>query len=95
MNEEKRLAYLKAKETLAGVDWLFDDFVNAETRKWLLSQPEETLLREGAYQRARVATELKMSLLSVTDTYEAEQRAAEKKAAFKAKQKEERRHGRT
>ena len=94
MSEEKRLAYLKAKETLGGVDWLFDDFVNDETRKILLSKPEDRDLREGAYQRARVATELKMSLLSVVETYEAEQRATEKKAAFKAKQREERRNGR-
>lgn len=95
MSEEKRLAYLKAKETLNGVDWLFDAFVNSEMANILKTTPDQREQREDAYQRARVATELKAALLSEVNTYEALQDAADRKAAFKAKQREDRRHGRT
>jgi hypothetical protein len=50
----------------------FDDFVNNEMRKVLVSQPEERDQREEAYRRARVATEMKAGLESLIETYEAD-----------------------
>src|SRR5690348_10160837 len=49
----------RARELLADAGWLFDDFVNAEMRRVLTSDPDDMTTREIAYNRARVATELK------------------------------------
>ena len=37
---------------MSDAGWLFDDFVNAEMRKVLVSQPEDRDQREEAYRRA-------------------------------------------
>src|ERR1700730_10098876 len=60
----RRRQIRRAREVLSAVGWLFDDFVNAEMRKVLVSLPEERDQREEAYRRARVATELKAGLES-------------------------------
>ena len=49
----------RARELLADAGWLFDDFVNAEMRRVLTSDPDDMTTREIAYNRARVATEVK------------------------------------
>jgi hypothetical protein len=43
----------RAREVLSDAGWLFDDFVNNEMRKVLVSQPRERDAREEAYRRAR------------------------------------------
>ena len=67
----------RAREALSDAGWLFDDFVNNEMRKMLVSQPEERDQREEAWRRARVATEMKAGLESLIETYEAEARLAQ------------------
>ena len=62
----------RVREVLSDAGWLFDDFVNNEMRKVLVSQPEERDQREEAYRRARVATEMKAGLESLIETYEAD-----------------------
>jgi hypothetical protein len=62
----------RAREVLSDAGWLFDDFVNAEMRKVLVSQPGERDLREEAWRRARVATEMKAGLESLIESYEAD-----------------------
>jgi hypothetical protein len=69
----------RAREVLSDAGWLFDDFVNAEMRKVLLSQPEEREVREEAWRRARVATEMKAGLESLIETYEADARLKERR----------------
>ena len=64
----------RAREVLSDAGWLFDDFVNNEMRKMLVSQPEERDQREEAWRRARVATEMKAGLESLIETYEADMR---------------------
>jgi hypothetical protein len=64
----------RAREVLSDAGWLFDDFVNAEMRKVLVSTPEERDQREEAWRRARVATELKAGLESLIESYEADAR---------------------
>jgi hypothetical protein len=64
----------RAREILSDAGWLFDDFVNAEMRKVLLSQPDERDRREEAWRRARVATEMKAGLESLIESYEADVR---------------------
>jgi hypothetical protein len=69
----------RAREVLSDAGWLFDDFVNAEMRKVLLSQPEEREAREEAWRRARVATEMKAGLESLIESYEADARLKERR----------------
>jgi hypothetical protein len=64
----------RAREVLSDAGWLFDDFVNNEMRKVLVSQPGERDQREEAYRRARVATEMKAGLESLIEGYEADAR---------------------
>jgi hypothetical protein len=72
MTEDREQLIRRAREALVDAGWLFDDFVNAEMRKVLVSQPEEREAREEAYRRARVATEMKAGLESLIETYEAD-----------------------
>jgi hypothetical protein len=69
----------RAREVLSDAGWLFDDFVNAEMRKVLVSQPEEREAREEAWRRARVATEMKAGLESLIESYEADARLKERR----------------
>ena len=69
----------RAREALSDAGWLFDDFVNNEMRKMLVSQPEERDQREEAWRRARVATEMKAGLESLIETYEADLRLKERR----------------
>ena len=71
-NENREQQIRRAREVLADAGWLFDDFVNAEMRKVLVSQPDEREAREEAWRRARVATEMKAGLESLIETYEAD-----------------------
>ena len=69
----------RAREVLSDAGWLFDDFVNNEMRKVLVSPPEERDAREEAYRRARVATEMKAGLESLIETYEADMRLRQRR----------------
>jgi hypothetical protein len=69
---ESEQKYRRAREVLADAGWLFDDFVNNEMRRVLTSDPDDMTTRETAYNRARVATELKAGLASLVDEYEAD-----------------------
>jgi hypothetical protein len=69
----------RAREVLSDAGWLFDDFVNNEMRKVLVSQPEERDQREEAYRRARVATAMKAGLESLIESYDADVRLKERR----------------
>jgi hypothetical protein len=69
-----------AREVLSDAGWLFDDFVNNEMRKVLVSQPEERDQREESYRRARVATEMKAGLESIIENYAADMRLKERRS---------------
>ena len=69
----------RAREVLADAGWLFDDFVNKEMHKVLVSQPGEQERREEAWRRARVATEMKAGLESLIESYEADARLKERR----------------
>jgi hypothetical protein len=73
----------RAREVLSDAGWLFDDFVNNEMRKVLMSKPEERDQREEAWRRARVATEMKAGLESLIETYEADARLKERREQHK------------
>ena len=50
MTEEDREQQIRrAREVLSDAGWLFDDFVNAEMRKVLTSDPDDMTTREIAY----------------------------------------------
>ena len=70
----------RAREVLLDAGWLFDDFVNNEMRKVLVSQPEERDQREESYHRARVATEMRAGLESTIENYEADMRLKERRS---------------
>ena len=76
MTDDREQQIRRAREVLADAGWLFDDFVNAEMRKVLLSEREA---REEAWRRARVATEMKAGLESLIETYDADSRLKERR----------------
>ena len=79
----------RAREVLSEAGWLFDDFVNAEMRRVLMSRPDEQGVREEAWRRARVATEMKAGLEALIEAYEADRRLQERR-----EKQQENRHGR-
>ncbi len=79
MNADREQQVRRAREVLSDAGWLFDDFVNAEMRKVLVSKPDEREAREEAYRRARVATEMKAGLESLIENYEADMRLQERR----------------
>jgi hypothetical protein len=70
MSDDGEQRYLRAREVLRDAGWVFDEFVAAETRKWLTSDLADMEGREAAYTRARVATELKLTLMAEVQEYE-------------------------
>ena len=80
MTSDREQQIRRAREVLSDAGWLFDDFVNNEMRKVLVSQPEDRDAREEAYRRARVATEMKAGLESLIETYEADARLKERRS---------------
>jgi SH3-like domain-containing protein len=87
--EQRQQRYRRAREVLGDAGWLFDDFVNSEMRRVLTSQPEDMTTREIAYNRARVATEMKAALSSLVEEYETDVKLKERR-----EQRKESRYGR-
>jgi hypothetical protein len=82
-SRDREQKYRRAREVLADAGWLFDDFVNNEMRRVLTSDPDDMSTREIAYNRARVATELKTGLASLIDEYEADAQLHERREQLK------------
>ena len=82
-HRDREQKYRRAREVLAEAGWLFDDFVNNEMRRVLTSDPDDMTTREIAYNRARVATELKTGLASLIDEYEADVQLHERREQLK------------
>ena len=80
----------RAREVLSDAGWLFDDFVNAEMRKVLMSRSDDREGREEAYRRARVATELKAGLEALIESHEADKRLQGRLQERREKQQENR-----
>ena len=83
MTDDNEQRYRRAREVLADAGWLFDDFVNNEMRRVLTSDPDDMTTREVAYNRARVATELKTGLASLVDEYEADLQLRDRRAQMR------------
>ena len=75
----------RAREMLSEAGWLFDDFVNAEMHKILVSRADEGAVREEAWRRARVATEMKAGLEFLIEAYEADMRLQQRREQTKEK----------
>jgi hypothetical protein len=73
----------RARELLADAGWLFDDFVNAEMRRVLTSDPDDMTTREIAYNRARIATELKTGLAALVKEHEADALRKERRESLR------------
>jgi hypothetical protein len=82
-HRDREQRYRRAREVLAEAGWLFDDFVNNEMRRVLTSDPDDMATREIAYNRARVATEVKTGLASLVDEYEADVQLHERREQLK------------
>ena len=78
MSDDGESRYLRAREVLRDAGWLLDEFINAEMRKILTSDPADAAAREEAYAFARVATELKRRLTEKVDEYEGTQQIKER-----------------
>ena len=79
--EENRLRYLRARELLDGLGWLFDGFIAAEMKAIYDSNIHDPKTREEAYRRAKVAGEMKDCLQRRLDEYENEQTVLKHKEA--------------
>jgi SH3-like domain-containing protein len=77
--EEELQRYRRTREVLAESGWVFDEFINNETRRWLTSNMHDAKGREEAYMRARVATELKVGLMQEIEDFETEKKLAERR----------------
>lgn len=73
----------RAREVLQDAGWLFDDFINAEMKKVLTSDPDDMTAREIAYARARVANELKAGLMGLVDDADADAQLAQRREQLK------------
>ena len=78
-SEEELQRYRRAREVLDDSGWVFDEFINNETRFWLTTDLNDTAARERAFMRARVATELKLDLMREVETFEIEKKLAERR----------------
>ena len=83
MTTDREHQLRRAREVLSEAGWLFDDFVNSEMRKVLMSRPDERELREEAWRRARVATEMKAGLEALVEAHEADRRLQERREQLK------------
>lgn len=85
MTEAEAARARRAREVLADAGWLFDDFVNNEMAKVLKSDPDDMTTREIAYNRARVATEVKLGLQALVDAADDEQTVEQHREKLKEK----------
>jgi hypothetical protein len=73
LTDDREQQVRRARKVLSDAGWLFDDFVNDEMRKVLVSQPEERDQREESYRRARGDRD-EGRPESLIETYEADAR---------------------
>ena len=83
MTDDRETRNRRAREVLAEAGWLFDDFINAEMKKILVSDVFDPEGRETAFLRARVATELKANLARIVEEAQADAALAEKRDRLK------------
>ena len=88
MTEEEEQRYRRAKEVLDGAGWLFDEYVNAKMALILRTNDEDVEGRERLVRAARVAAQLKLSLMGEVEEYENTKTLAERR-----EQLMEKRHG--
>jgi SH3-like domain-containing protein len=77
--DEELQRFRRTREVLEEAGWVFDEFINNETRYWLTSNPDDVKGREAAYMRARVATELKVELMREVEQFENDRKIAERR----------------
>jgi hypothetical protein len=82
-HRDREQKYRRAREVLAEAGWLFDDFVNNEMRRVLTSDPDDMTTRELAYNRARVATEIKTGLAGLVEEYDTDLQLKERREQLK------------
>ncbi len=82
-HRDREQKYRRAREVLAEAGWLFDDFVNNEMRRVLTSDPDDMTTRELAYNRARVATEIKTGLAGLVEEYETDLQLKQRREQLK------------
>ena len=75
MSDEAR--YLRAREVLDGAGWLFDALKESETRAWMQTAFDEKDRRELHYQRARFASEMRVTLERIIGEYESDMKMQE------------------
>ncbi len=86
MTEEEIQRWRRAKEVLDGAGWVFDEFVNAKMAAILTTGPDDVTGRERLVLAARVVTQLKLSLMSEVEQYEANKQVADRREQMKERQ---------
>ena len=86
MTEEELQRWRRAKEVLNDAGWVFDEFVNKQMAEILMTtKPEDAPRRERLWVRARVATELKATLMSEVEQFEDSKKLADLKEQAREK----------
>lgn len=79
MTEEEIQRWRRAKEVLDGAGWVFDAYVDNTMAQVLKTGAEDVEGRERLVRAARVATQIKLSLLSEVEQYEASKQMADRR----------------
>lgn len=83
MTEEELQRWRRAKEVLDGAGWVFDEYVDNTMAQVLKTGADDVEGRERLVRAARVATQIKLSLLSEVEQYEASKHIADRRDELK------------
>jgi SH3-like domain-containing protein len=79
VTEEELQRWRRAKEVLDGAGWVFDEYVDNTMAQVLKTGADDVEGRERLVRAARVATQLKLSLMGEVEEYEANKQQAERR----------------
>lgn len=79
MTEEEIQRWRRAKEVLDGAGWVFDEYVDNTMAQILKTGADDVDGRERLVRAARVATQIKLSLMGDVEQYEAQKTMEERR----------------
>jgi SH3-like domain-containing protein len=86
VTEEELQRWRRAREVLDSAGWVFDEYVNGTMAQILKTGAEDVEGRERLVRAARVATQIKLSLMNDVEQYEASKHMADRKEQMKERQ---------
>lgn len=77
--EERRQRYLRAKESVNNLGWVFDELIGGLTADLLSTDPDDTTKRESIFHQINGAAQAKGLLLGIIQQQEFEEAKHERK----------------